>query len=262
MTGGRMLSPPEGGRREKLMLMGPPGTGKTSAWLNIAKWAHATGSPSKFYVLDTDNALDAFLEPGGQYADLDWRKGGNVEWQHTYEWEEYDAALKVFQPKLTHDDWLIVDFISPAWDAVQGYYVAEVFKSGIDDYFLNARKLAKGGNPLDGWTDWSVINRLYKKWMNELLHRTPGHKFFTAEVEGLRDTDDKGIKATYGAYGVRPRGQKQLGHQTHTTLLCAVDRSGDRVITTIKDRERLTLERKVFKEFAVDYLATVAGWQL
>lgn len=257
-----MLAPPEGGRREKLLLMGPPGSGKTTDWLNVAKWAKATGSPAKFYALDTDNALDAFLEPGGQYGDLDWRKGGNVEWQHTYEWEEYEAALKTFQPKIGQNDWLIVDFISPSWDAVQGYYVAEVFKSGIEDYFLNARKLAKGGNPLDGWTDWSVINRLYKSWMNQILHRTAGHKFFTAEVEAIRETDDKGIKAAFGSFGVRPRGQKQLGHQTHTTLLCAVDRKGERTITTIKDREREIVAGKVVKEFTVDYLTSIAGWHL
>ena len=257
-----MLQPPEGGRREKLLLMGPPGTGKTTDWLNIAKWAHATGSPSKFYALDTDNALDAFLEPGSQYADLDWRRGGNVEWQHVFEWDEYKATLATYQPKMGPEDWFIVDFVGSAWDATQAHYVDQIFKSGMAEYFLEARKLRAGSSPLDGWKDWTTINKMYKEWMNGVLHRTSGHKFFTAEVEALRDTDDKGIKATYGSFGVRPRGQKQLGHQTHTTLLCSVDRTGDRIITTIKDRERTEVRSKVIKEFAVDYLTSIAGWGL
>lgn len=258
-----MLSPGhDNARREKILVMGPWGTGKTTDWLNIAKWSKETGSKAKFFALDTDNALDAFLEPGTQYEELDWRRGGNVEWQHVFEWEEYTAALDVFRPKIGPDDWSVVDFISPAWDAVQAHYVEEIFKSGMAEYFLEARKLKAGGNPLDGWKDWGPINKMYKQWMNGLLHRTPGHKFFTAEVDAIRDSDDKGIKATFGAYGVRPKGQKQLGHQPHTILLGAVDRQGDITHTTIKDRERQPFERKPIKEFAIDYLVQVAGWKL
>lgn len=258
-----MLSPqsPQS-RRERILGMGPFGTGKTTNWINIAKWSHATGSHARFYVLDTDNALEAFFEPGSQYAELDYRVGGPVEWTTVYEWPEYVEAITNFAPKVTVDDWTIIDFISPAWEAVQNFYVSEIFKTDIAEYFLEARKAMKGGNPLDGWKDWQYINRLYKSWINMTLHRVAGHKYFTAQAESIRDTDDKAIRAMFGSHGVRPRGQKELGYQAHTILLSSGNRAGEAFLTTIKDRERTPLSDLKVNEFAVDYLVNVAGWQL
>lgn len=258
-----MLSPasPQA-RRERILYMGPFGCGKTSAWLNIAKWSQATGSPAKFYAIDTDNALEAMLEPGTQYAELDYRVGGNVEWVTAYEWPEYQAALNVFGPRATHDDWFIVDFVSPAWEAVQNHYVSEIFKQDSDEFFLEARKNMKGGNPLDGWKDWQYINRLYKSWINQYLHKTAGHKFMTAQADSLRETDDKGLRAIFGAHGVRPKGQKELGHQTHTVLLGSVSARSGISVTTIKDRERQRVSDLAINEFTIDYLVQVAGWSL
>ena len=247
-------------RRERILSMGPFGSGKTTAWLNIAKWAKATDSPSRFYAIDTDNALEAMLE--GQFAELDYRNGGNVEWVSAWEWNDYRAALSSFGPKMSNDDWLVVDFISPAWDAVQSHYIEEIFKQDVDEFFLEARKNMKGGNPLDGWKDWGVINRLYKKWMNEVLYQTLGHKFLTAQATALSETDDKGLRATFGAYGVKPKGQKDLGFQVHSVLLTSVNRKGETSITTIKDRERERLMDHPVQEFTIDYLVNVGGWTL
>jgi hypothetical protein len=242
--------------------MGPFGAGKTTAWLNWAKWAHETGSPMKFYALDTENALDAFLEPGSQYEKLDFRQGGNVEWVQVHEWLEYTAAVNVFADKLTRDDALVVDFISPAWEAVQNFYVEEMFHQDSDEYFLEARKNLKGGNPLDGWKDWQYINRLYKGWINKVLYKTPGHKYFTAQADAIRDTDDRGLRAIFGAHGVRPKGQKELGHQTHTVLLGSVSARSGISLTTIKDRERERLSDLTITDFTIDYLVNIAGWTL
>lgn len=249
-------------RRERILYMGPFGCGKTTSWLNIAKWSQATGSPARFYVIDTDNALEAMLEPGTQYAELDYRVGGNVEWVSAYEWPEYEAALKVFGPRATHDDWFIIDFVSPAWEAVQNFYVSEIFKADSADFFLEARKNMKGGNPLDGWKDWQYINRLYKGWINNYLHKIAGHKFLTAQADVIRETDDKGLRAVFGAHGVRPKGQKELGHQTHTVILGSVSARSGVSMTTVKDRERPKANDLVVNEFTIDYLVNVAGWTL
>lgn len=249
-------------RRERILSMGPFGSGKTTAWLNIALWAHTTGSPMKFYAIDTDNALEAFLEPNAKYGHLDWRQpGGNVEWVTAWEWPDYEAAVANFGGKVTHEDMTIVDFISPSWEAVQNYYIEEIFKQDSADYFLETRKNMKGGNPLDGWKDWQYINKLYKRWIGQVLNN-PGHKFFTAQATALMETDDKGLRATFGSYGVKPKGQKELGYQTHTVLLTSVDRKGDTTVTTIKDRERERLMDHSINEFTIDYLVNVAGWQL
>lgn len=257
-----MLQPAEGSTRsERILIMGPFGSGKTTNWLNVAKWSHATGSPARFFAIDTDNALEAFLD-SGQYAHLDVRRGGNIEWVSAYEWPEYDQALNSFGSKIGPNDWLIIDFITPAWEAVQSWYVSEIFKQDSADFFLEARKAMKGGNPLDGWKDWQYINKLYKAWMDRLIHRTGGHKLFTAQVASIRETDDRAVKAMFGAYGVRPAGQKQLGYQVHTILLTQVTRQGDIQMTTVKDRERTPMVDVPINEFTIDYLVNYAGWVL
>lgn len=250
-------------RREKILLMGSYGTGKTTAWLNIAKWSHQTQSPSRFYVLDSDDAVGAFLEPGSQYAHLDARAGGNVHFTPVFEWVEYETTLRNYAAKAGPDDWLIVDFISTAWDAVQEHYVDQIFKADIAEFFLEARKALKGATgALDGWKDWSVINRLYRGWVNTLVHRSAGHKFLTAMTEPMREGEDKANKATYSAVGVRPKGQKHLGHIPHTILYSQMVRAGEVFLTTVKDRERQVLEGAPIKEFTIDYLVKVAGWKL
>lgn len=242
--------------------MGPFGSGKTTGWLNVAKWAEATGSPSRFYVIDTDNALDAMLDTNSQYQHLDYRRDGNVEWVAAYEWLDYKAAIANFQQKLGPDDWLVVDFIGPAWDAVQAYYIAQIYETDSAEYFLDLRRNKAGGQALDGWKDWQYINRLYKEFINDVLYKTAGHKFLTAMPANLHDADDKGLKATFGAYGVKPKGQKELGYQTHTVLLTSIDRAGRVGITTIKDRERDRVIDQEVTEFTLDYLVKVGGWTL
>ncbi len=260
-----MLQPADpASRRERILSMGPFGSGKTSQWLNIAKMAHATGSPMKFYAIDTDNALEAMLEPGSQYEALDYRRGGPIEWVTVFEWNDYKAAMDNFQSKVGHDDWLIIDFVSPAWDAVQNWYVTEIYAQGSNDYFMDVRRNLKGGNPLDGWKDWQYINREYKAWINRVLHQTAGHKFLTAQATAIGESDEKSLKATFGSYGVKPKGQKELGYQTHTVLLTSIDRTGRIGITTIKDRERPRLSDFEASEagFTLDYLVNVGGWTL
>lgn len=257
-----MLTPPSAFRRERILLMGGYGTGKTSAWLNVALWSHKTGSPSRFYAMDTEYALEAFLESESQYRHLSSSRGGPIEFTQINNWSDYAATADQWSSRVGPDDWLVVDFISPAWEYVQEYYIEQVFHESIDDYFLNARKILKGGNPLDGWKDWGEINRLYRTWFNKVFYRTPGHKFITATVEPLKDTDDRTIRATFADVKVRPRGQKMLGHAPHSVLLAQTVRPGEIYLTTVKDREREALKGKELGQFTLDYLIAIGGWSL
>ena len=193
---------------------------------------------------------------------MDFRQGGNVHWTPAFEWPEYEAWIDEVMAKVGPNDWMIIDFISTAWEAVQTYYVSEIFKQESGEFFLEARKNMKGGNALDGWKDWQYINKLYKTWVNKVLHRTGGHKFLTAQADSLRENDDRAVRAMFGSYGVRPKGQKELGYQTHTILLTGIERGGNTNLTTIKDRERKRLDAQTVNEFTVDYLVNVGGWTL
>lgn len=248
-------------RRERILMFGPPGSGKTSAWLNIATWLQSSGSGARVFCLDTDRALEAFVYSPA-FAQLLPDAGGPLHYAETFEWNEYTDHLSRFLQLITPEDWLVVDFVSPAWDAVQSYFIEEVFAANPAEYFLEARKAKAGGNPLDGWRDWSVINRLYKGWMNQILNKNPGHLFLTATPDVIQDNADRATRAMFGAYGVRPRGQKDLGFQTHTVLMSQVLKPGEVYLTTIKDRERQPVEGLRVNQFALDYLVNVAGWSL
>lgn len=250
-----MLMPPSL-RRERILVYGSWGAGKTTAWLSIALWAQRTGSPSRFYVLDSDNALEAMLD-GPIFGSLT-----NLQHRSIYEWPDFVEATNRFSQVMTADDWLVVDFATHAWEAVQEWYVTEIFKAEMADYFLEMRKLNKGDKALDGWKDYSVINMNYKRWMNTILHKTPGHKFFTAKVDRIGDKDDQSTRAQYSAVGLKPKGQKDLGHVPHTVLLLQSLRPDEVYATTVKDRERAPVEGVKVTDFCVDYLVNRAGWTL
>lgn len=256
-----MLQPPAAGVRERILSMGGFGAGKTSAWLNIAKWSQETGSDAKFYVLDTDDSVRHMMSlPGGQYNGLE-----NVVLYEVFDWMEYvdaiNAIIPVARPYL---DWIIVDFMGASWDAAQEYYVGMRYKAeDMGQYFMDQAVAASSKAPLDGWKDWSVINKIYKSFQNKLVHKHQAHIFFTAGVKALGEGEDRSIRALFGPHGVRPIGQKHLGHVPHTVLLHQTITPGEIYLVTVKDRERRLLDGTApLNEFALDYLVGVAGWRL
>jgi len=242
-------------------VFGPAGSSKTTGWLNIAKFAHLTKSPSHFYVIDTDFAVDRMLTG---YPDLP-----NVTVYPVFDWREYTSALSQIRARATPDDWVVVDFISNAWSAVQEHYVEQVFHRDMGEYFLQVRKdldkSSKSLGALEGWVDWQVINPLYKKWANDLLYRGKYHLYCTAKVDNLSSerapTESPQTRQLFARYQVKPVGQKDLPFQFHTVLLTG--RSGaDWTITTIKDRERQEVSSLTVHNFTNEYLIGVAKWSL
>ena len=94
-----------------------------------------------------------------------------------------------------------------------------------------------------------------------MVHKTPGHRFFTATPEPLRDTDAKELKIMFAEYGIRPKGQKAMAYAMHTVLITNT-MGGEFFLTTVKDRERERLTRSEVKDFAMDYLCKIGGWTL
>ena len=246
--------------QERILAMGGTGAGKTSGWLSIAYWAHKTKSPAHFYVIDSDAAAARMLV-GPKYAEL-----GNVTVYNAFEWPEIVAATNEIMPKVTADDWVVVDFMGPCWDAVQAWYVSEIYgASDMGEYFMDIRRAkAKGqtAQELEGWKDYGVINPVYKRWFNQLVHSSPAHLYTTATVAGLQERDDKGVKAIFQAFGIRPVGQKHLAFNMHTVLLFAMTKSDEWRVTSVKDRERELLVNQPITDFTRDYLVKVAGWKM
>lgn len=244
--------------RERILGIGGFGSGKSYSWLSIARQAQKTGSPAKFYCLDTDAAIERMLAE--EFQELE-----NVKLYNVFDWSEYESALDEAIQNAGPDDWIVVDMIDLAWDAVQAYFTDQVFDKEISVYFLEIRKALKGQRlqTFDGWRDWTVINKLYSAWMNKLIYKAKSHVFCTAKVEAVdSDKDDKETRLVYGAYGVKPKGQKALGHQFHTVLLFTCVKPGDWIITTIKDRGREPFTGQKLVNFPMQYLVGKAGWKL
>ena len=270
---------------ERMLVMGPPGAGKTKQWLDIAKILRPKGV--KFHCIDTDNAVNFMLAT--QYKGLSSEDGGNVVVHPCFEWHDYmgysdekghhDGAVQKILRSIKPGDWIIVDMADKPWDAVQRFYTDEIFGVDKGTYFLQARKTLQAkmeagrkASPLSeeafkGWTDWVVINALYGDYINKLISCPIAHVYMTAKVQPLSRQEDPATRITYGDYGIKPTGQKDLGHQVHTIMLFKVDVTTKKnpiwYVTTIKDRSG----REYFSDiqlvsFYYQYLVAKAGWEV
>lgn len=242
---------------ERILTFGGPGSGKSFAFLRIAKFSQDTGSPAKFHVIDTDNAIRRMLAT--EFSDLT-----NVVVHDAREWTEVTGAMKAAQ-SLTPADWVSVDLISPTWDMVQEYFTEQVFGQEMDAFFLAARANAgpsgSKGSAFDGWKDWSVINKMYRSFQNSLL-RAPCNVYAAAPADAVNlDSDEKETRNTFGPLGMKPRGQKHTAHFFHTVLFMTQDRAGTRRLTTAKDRGRTYHTGLELTDFTAQYLMGTAGWR-
>ena len=248
--------------QERILMTGDAGSGKSTGILNIAKFAALTKSTAQFYIADTDFAMARMLPSYPQILD-------RVHIDTCYDWNDLVQFQRKVLTQARPTDWVSIDFIGSAWQYVQSFYVEEIFKKNISNYFIQVRKdLAKDDKTLgalEGWTDWTVINKVYKEWINPLLFKGKYHLYATAKSTQLssdkKPTEDSNTRQLFARFNVKPEGQKDLPYQFHTVLLCGYDvRSGRRTITTVKDREREEVRGLEIKNFAMDYLKGIGGW--
>lgn len=254
----------QGQPNERIILMGGPGAGKTSAYLQIADMARKTKSDSHFYVIDIDYAVDRMLMG---YPKL--REWPNFHFEEAMSYDEIKAVAKKYRAKVKKGDWLITDLASKFWEITQDEYTFRVYGEDKADYFLakraeieKAAKKPKNDNAFEGWTDWPVIKEMYYNVMNDLTF-TRGHSLFTAGPKPVnRATDDKGIVADFGHIGFRPEGEKRFAHNVHTVVMLEQKKTDVYLMSTGKDREREQMTKEPIKNFAMDYLVKRAGWSL
>lgn len=269
--------------RERILGFGVQGVGKSNNILTLARrcptdtfWVVDNDYNSYMRLLETDFVDIAQRPPivaePPRYKDVQVQVVGNVVIfdLDVDAWEPYTPIIGQVVRTQKRDDWLVVDSMTPTWDAVQGWFSEKVFDKGIEDYFLEVRiakeKAKKDKDPstlgaFEGWIDWPVINKQYSAFYSVLL-KCPGHIYMTAETSKIEKDEAKEVKGMFGSYGVKPKGQKRLGHIPMTVLLLSKDRAGSWYMTTVKDRGRRELVNEPVTDFAVDYMMKVAGWQM
>lgn len=243
--------------RERILLYGGPGSGKTRAWLTLAK----KFSTSTFYVIDTEMGAERSLE--------EFPTVKNAKIYPAIDWVDYRKAQKEICGKATSIDWLVLDMADKPWNSVQRDFIENIFEQEMGDYFLEARKKIKkdtkslfGGKDsvLRGWTDWPVINKRYEDFMFPLVYRSPANLFIASSASAVSEEDEKEVKELYGPYGIKPAGQKALAHQPDTVILTSYTRDGW-LMTTVKDRGgREYMKRKPIVSFAIQY-GLIAKWK-
>jgi hypothetical protein len=241
--------------RERILVYGQPGSGKSYSHLRIAE----AYPKSKFFVIDTDDSILRMLS--GEFSHLN-----NVEIYPAQDWQSCSKALEGIKPFITNNDWLVVDMLCSVWDFCQSYFVEEIFNKDIGNYFLQARKEMKAGSSnlgaLKGWTDWSVVNKLYQSWINEICYQLPCNIFFTCKATKLNTEDDADVKDAYSQFGLKPEGEKRNSYRVHSVFLMTHDRHGF-YMSTVKDRGRVRVENTPLTpelNFATKYLQLFAGW--
>lgn len=252
-----MTFAPSTNARERILAFGGAGSGKTSDWLSVAdRYAAEETPPGKFHVIDTDYTAERSLE-GHPEAHKVIQKVWTCP-----EWEDYTKAIGVISKIAKPNDWLVIDMLTPLWDMSQEYYIDRIFGKEVDEFFLKAREQNAKGNPLDGFKDWGVINKMYRSNVANNILRAPCHVFATASAAALSaDLESKENRQLFGKWGVKPVGQKTNSHLFHDVLWKQNPKSGVWTLTTVKAREREEQLSLPITNFPTDYLVGVAKWK-
>lgn len=248
--------------RERILVYGNAGCGKSKGALDLVR-----GTTGKVHVIDTDRAWDRMIE-GLEEVDrarvvvADVR--GDAFRLDKHPWPVLAEAVVKAARAMGKDDWLVVDMATIVWAWAQGYFSEQVFGKDIDDYFVDARRRQveagkKGGNPFDGMMDWPAISRIYDRFNDAVLNAV-GHVYLTAECSPLLGDVAVEVDNLYARLGGKPKGNKTLDHVAQTVLKFDQNIKGEWVMSTAKDRERDRVERKVWGDFAGDYLGAIGGW--
>lgn len=262
--------------RERILMIGGAGAGKSYGFYSIAKAAAVSGSDAKFYIVDTDESVGRMIsDPAFNpliRTDIDTIETlndalVNIEFTSATSWDELRGAVERYQKKMRAHDWLMIDMLSPTWQMVQEWFTYKFFNRDLAEFFSQARAKVKADskvmNPFEGAKDWTVIKAQYAELQNMIL-RCPGHIYCTSEVKafGANDEKDAQARAQFGPHGVMPVGEKRTPHVFSTILVVENDVYGTRRMKTVKDRSRRLLEGEQIMDMAADYLVGVGGWMI
>lgn len=261
--------------KERILLGGAPGTGKTFSWLKVAQLL----PKATFHVIDPDDGVVRVWkenvngqEPFASVTNINYYftpvwYGKLQKTEDGHEGGVHEAFLDVMS-KAKRDDWIVVEMVSQLWQMVQGAFVQEIFNEGIGEYFLRARKNMKEKssslNPLEGWTDWQVINRMHNEdFMVPICYRLPCHTFMTTSVsvQSGNSKEDAEVKAFYGDTNIRFEGQKHNVFRAQSIFMTRRTKEGWQISTFLKDRGRPWLDKEPLYDFGLQYLVGIAGWK-
>lgn len=263
--------------RERILLGGLPGSGKTYAWLTIAQML----PQHTFHVVDPDlGASRVWLT---EFPDVE-----NVHYYFTPTWfnklDEDKAsgrpnifrggvreAYQRIEKRVAPDDWVVVEMMGNVWNMASTSFVEEIFNKDVGEYFLERRKdmeatKSKKLEALGGWDAWSVIKKMHNDdFIVPVCYHLPVHVVLTTSISittnQLASREDAELRSFYGDNLIRLEGEKINPYRVQSILLLKhPSKSQWNMSTFIKDRARKWLDNEPLYNFGMQYLYDVAGW--
>jgi hypothetical protein len=163
-------------------------------------------------------------------------------------------------------DWITIDPATVTWEMVQAWWTDTVIGENIADHMAQLKKSAADmreySAALADTMQWPAINKQYQEKFYRMINRWKGHLILCCEPNELQRTEDADTKSTYGFVGYKPKGQKTLPHVCATNIFLDHPKLAEWRMTTVKDRGRVLVEKEPLDDFALDYLAEIAGWDV
>ena len=233
--------------RERVLLMGPPNSGKSYQLIRVYQALLEQGK--EMAIIDLEDKLSATMEglklslPRKFYVCLTW--------------EEYVEAINKLN--MRENEWIGVDRIDLSWSYVQRWYSQEKYQRELSEKLLESAKQMKKASmftPMFTQGDWQPVNEAYDSATLKLLYRSRCNIIMTT---GIRGADSDNALDVFSSLGVTNRGQKELQHQPHSAFLL-FQRKRDRqlhwYITTGKDLpNRLLFEDEEIFDFFLQYVS-------
>lgn len=267
--------------RERILVIGGAGDGKSTAVLSLADWHQRRGSDARFFVLSSGDLGYEQALSAPRYAHLT-----NVEYEDCYEYTDWithgrrfleTARKRAAKAGGPSNDWLVPDLYSSLWGLVQQTYIDTVAGSSgedaLDFWTRAAQRAEKSNNGYEMFADinWQFCNKLYGD-IQRIIGRWPGHVLATAAIKpvekdrsGKVTEEDANIAEWFGRLGVKPVGQKDMAYEFRDIVRTQKLKSGGFTLTTAKARERDAepLKGKAWdRNFMQVFLKPVAGWSL
>lgn len=158
--------------------------------------------------------------------------------------------------------------MSTVWTAAQSGHAELTLGKDFDDLMVEWRResIASGKDGGSAFSsaygaDWQVINALYGVFIFNIT-RFPGNLFMTSALDSVtEDEKDKETIRKYSKFGVKPAGQKRLGHVPADELLFQETAKGW-TMTQMRGTGRQEFKNEPLENFVTSYLTRYAGWTL
>ena len=144
--------------KERILLMGPPSSGKTFQLLRV--YDTLTEQGVDCHIIDLEDKVEASIISQG----LKLPKNFSV----ATSWEEYREAVSGIN--LKPNNWVLVDRVDLSWPAVQRWFTQQKYEEELADRMLKKSLEMKKSSmfiPRFDQGSWQVINEAYESTMGK-----------------------------------------------------------------------------------------------